>query len=144
MAWGIFWRVFLSELCASAALMAFFLVTPLKPLLYGSEWVFWHPTIAFGWFALLLLGSLLRGGNGVLYLAWGRLLGKTDLFWRRLHNWTGGLYVALAVANIMVAHAVPFRTWLQLKTFGPLIALIAFSVWAARHLADARHAETNA
>lgn len=144
MAWGIFWRVLLSEFCASAALMMLCLVTPAKPLLYGSEWILWHPTIAFGWFALLLFGSLLRGGNGLLYLAWGRLLGGSDFFWRRLHSWTGGLYVVLAIANIVVARMVPFRTWLQLKTFGPLLALIGFSVWAARHLANARRAETSA
>lgn len=99
----------LSELCASIALMAFCLVTPLKPVLYGSEWVLWHPSIAFGWFALLLLGSLLHGGNGLLYLAWGRPLGKPGSFWRRLHGWAGGLYVALAIANIAVAHAISFH-----------------------------------
>ncbi|WP_181885635.1 septation protein IspZ [Trinickia dinghuensis] len=132
----------LSELCASAALMAICLVTPLRPVLYGSEWVLWHPTIAFGWFALLLLGSLLRGGNGLLYLAWGRLLGRPESFWRRLHGWAGGLYVVLAITNIVLAHAVPFRTWLQLKTFGPLFALIGFSVWASRNVTNARRAET--
>lgn len=140
MAWGIFWRVWLSNLCASAALMVICLLTPLKSVLYGGQWVLWHPTIAFGWFALLLLGSLLRGGNGLLYVVWGRLLGRPESFWRRLHAWTGGLYVVLAIANIAVAHAVPFRTWLHLKTFGPLLAMIIFSIWAARHLANNRQA----
>lgn len=136
MVWGIFWRVWLGELCASLALMALCLVTPLKPLLYGSRWVLWHPTIAFGWFALLLLGSLVLGGNGLLYLVWGKLLRRPESFWRRLHALAGGLYVVLAIANIVVASTVPFHTWLLLKTFGPLLVLIAFAVWAAYHLAN--------
>ncbi|MFM0692899.1 septation protein IspZ, partial [Paraburkholderia graminis] len=142
--WGIFSRMFVGEPLASMALMALCLVTPLKPLLYGGQWILWHPTIAFGWFAVLLLGSLLRDGNGPLYLIWGRPLGKPESFWRRLHGCAGGLYVVLAVVNIAVAHVVPFRTWLQLKTFGPLLALIAFSVWAARYLGDNRRAAGSA
>ncbi|CAB3662971.1 septation protein IspZ [Trinickia soli] len=136
MAWGIFWRVWLSEFCASLALMALFLVTPLKPVLYAGRWTLWHPTIVFAWFALLLFASLLRGGNGLLYLAWGRLLDRPESFWRRLNAWTGGLYVALAIANIAVAHAVSFRIWLHLKNFGPLLILLGFSVWAACHLTN--------
>ncbi|EDT06633.1 hypothetical protein BgramDRAFT_6606 [Paraburkholderia graminis C4D1M] len=37
--------MFLGELLASLALMALCLVTPLKPLLYGGQWILWHPTI---------------------------------------------------------------------------------------------------
>jgi intracellular septation protein A len=143
MAWGIFWRVLLSELCASVALMAVFLVTPLKPVLYDGGWVLWHPTIVFGWFALLLLGSLLHSRNGLLHVAWGRLLSQPKSFWRHLHVLTGGFYGVLAIANIGIAHAVPFRTWLQVKTFGPLVALIGFSILAARYLANARPVEAS-
>ncbi|WP_274533508.1 septation protein IspZ [Paraburkholderia dilworthii] len=124
--------------------MALCLLSPLKPLLYGPQWMLWHPTIAFGWFAVLLLGGLLRGGNGLLYLIWGGLLDKPGSFWRRLHGCLGGLYVVLALVNIAVAHVVPFRAWLELKTFGPLLALIGFSVWAARYLGDDRRAAGSA
>ncbi|WP_425468205.1 septation protein IspZ [Paraburkholderia guartelaensis] len=116
--------------------MGLFLVTSLKSVLYGSQWTLWHPTIAFGWFALLLFASLLRGGNGLLHVVWGRSLNRPESFWRRLNAWTGGLYVALAIANVVVANAVPFGIWLHLKNFGPLFVLLGFSVWAARHLTN--------
>lgn len=143
MAWGIFWRVLLSEIFASMGLMAVFLVTPLKPVLYDGRLVLWHPTIAFAWFALLLLGSLLHSGNGLLYLAWGRLLSQPKSFWRQLHAWTGSFYFVLAIANIGIAHALPFRTWLQVKTLGLLVALIGFSILAARYFPNARPAEAS-
>lgn len=135
MVWGIFWRIWICELCSSAALLAVFFATPLKQTLYNDRWVLWHPTIAFGWFSMLLLGSLARGGNGLLYLAWGSLLNNEQAFWRRLNLWTAVLFVVLAAANLFVGSLVPFTTWLDVKTFAPLLVQVLFALWAARRLA---------
>ena len=71
----------------------------------------------------------------------GQAAQQPKSFWRQLHIWTGRFYVVPAIANIGIAHAVPFRTWLQVKTLGLLVALIGFSILAARYFSNARPAE---
>lgn len=119
----------LCELVCAIAMLSFSFLSPLRFVLYEPAFVIWHPTIAFGGFAVILLASLVLRERGVLYIVWGSLLEQDVVFWRHLTVATAGFYAILAILNIIVSHAIPLTTWLHVKTFAPIVLLALFSLF---------------
>lgn len=137
MAWSIFRRALLSELCVSVVVDG---IVPVNTAKAAALWRLmgtlapdhrvWLVRVVRSWKLATRRQRPSLPRMETFTKEAGIVLETTSLVDR-------GLYLVLVIANVVVAHAVPFRTWLQLKTFEPLPALIAFSIWAARYLAYA-------
>lgn len=134
MAWGILWRVVVTLIVFNLVFLVCWMATPLRPYLYDPQFAVWKLTIAYTSFACLLFASLAFLDRGALFLCFGRSLSDDRSFWRRLTAWTAGFYVVVAALNVLVGKNLSFEAWLRAKTFGPLVALLAFSLMIPRFL----------
>ena len=134
MAWGILWRVFVTMIVYNLLFIACWMATPLRPYLYDPQFSVWKLTIGYAGFACFLFASLACLDRGALFLCFGRLLSDDRSFWRRLTTWTTGFYVIMAALNLLIGKDLSYEAWLRAKMFGPLVALLAFSLMIPRFL----------
>ena len=134
MAWGILWRVFVTLIVFSLVFLVCWMATPLRPYLYDPQFSVWKLTIGYASFACLLFASLASLDRGALFLCFGRSLSDDRSFWRSLTMWTAWFYIVMAALNILIGKSLSYEAWLRAKTFGPLVALLAFSLISSRVL----------
>ena len=86
------------------------------------------PTLIYLFFAVLLLGGLLRGKAMLKYVLEAAYDGLTDKGWRMLSlNW-GLFFLALAAANEVMRAMLSFDTWLSLKVWGVTALTFLFAM----------------
>lgn len=81
----------------------------------------WKPTVAYGIFALVFLGSMFVGERNLTERMLGHLTrGVPPRLWRRLNLAWVAFFVAAAGLNLFVAYHFPEATWVNFKLFGLL------------------------
>jgi intracellular septation protein A len=134
MAWGILWRIFVTLIVHNLVFLVCWMATPLRPYLYDPQFSVWNLSIGYASFACLLFASLACLDRGALFLCFGRVLSDDRSFWRSLTKWAAGFYVVMAALNLLIGKNLSYNAWLGAKTFGPLVALLAFSLVIPRFL----------
>lgn len=76
------------------------------------------PTIIYLFFAVLLIGGVLRGRALLKYVLEAAYDGLTDEGWRKLSLSWGLFFLALAGANELMRAVMSFDTWLTVKVWG--------------------------
>ena len=104
-------------------------------LFFGGLTIYFHdqrfiqikPTIIYSFFAILLLGGLMRGKALLKYLLQAAYEGLSEEGWRKLsRNWAL-FFIVMAVANEAMRAQLSFDTWLSVKVWGVTIASIIFA-----------------
>ncbi|MCB2015401.1 MAG: septation protein IspZ [Sphingobium sp.] len=102
---------------------------------FGGLTIYFHdqrfiqikPTIIYSFFAILLLGGLMRGKALLKYLLQAAYEGLSEVGWRKLsRNWAL-FFIAMAIANEVMRAQLSFDTWLSVKVWGVTLASIIFA-----------------
>lgn len=105
-------------------------------IFFGGLTIYFHderfiqikPTIIYGFFAVLLLGGLMRGRALLKYLLQAAYDGLNEEGWRKLsRNWAL-FFIAMAVANEVMRAHLSFDAWLSIKVWGVTIASFVFAL----------------
>lgn len=120
---SLIWRIFVFQGVASLML---FLCLRNTALMTDAALMPLKPTIGFLIAALALVAAQVGARISLVRTVFGARLELPGGFWRALSFALALCYLVLALANFVVARAVPFETWLVYKTFAPLIILLAF------------------
>lgn len=134
MTWGILWRLFVTLIVYNLVFLVCWMATPLRSYLYDPQFSVWKLTTGYASFSCLLFASLACLDRGALFLCFGRSLSDDRSFWRTLTVWTAGFYIVMAALNLLIGKSLSYEAWLRAKTFGPLVALVAFSLMIPRFL----------
>jgi intracellular septation protein len=122
------------------------LVTALVAALLGGLTIYIHdptfikvkPTVVYGIFALVLLGSQFIGDKPLLQRIPQRAIVMPDAVWRRVNLAWALFFVLCAVLNLYVAERFDEATWVKFKTFGftalMFVFLLAHAPFLARYL----------
>ena len=86
------------------------------------------PTIIYLFFALLLIGGVLRGRALLKYVLEAAYDGLTDEGWRKLSLSWGVFFLALAGANELMRAVMSFDTWLTVKVWGVTALTFLFAL----------------
>ncbi|MDX3900829.1 MAG: septation protein IspZ [Sphingobium sp.] len=85
------------------------------------------PTIIYIFFALMLLGGLLRGKPLLKYLLQAAYDGLSEEGWRKLsRNWAV-FFIFMAIVNEVMRATLSFDTWLAVKVWGVTIVSVLFA-----------------
>lgn len=118
---------------------AMFGISTLLVLVFGAATIFlrnprfiqWKPTILLWGMALFFLGSAYIGRQPLAQRMLGPALGDIQLSrrdWMRL-NWAWVVFcLATGLANLAVAYHADESTWVKIKTFGLMGAMMLFLV----------------
>ena len=88
-------------------------------------WIKVKPTVVYGTFGVVLLGSL-ASGHLLLKRVMGGAMALQDQGWRKLTLRVGGFCLALAIANEIFRRQLDTDTWTTVKTFGYGAAFFVF------------------
>ena len=96
------------------------------------------PTVLYGLFALVLVGSQYIGERPLMQRILSANLALPDLVWRRLNAMWAGFFLFCGVLNLVVAYRFSEQTWVNFKLFGMLALTFVFvlgqGLYLARHL----------
>lgn len=104
-------------------------------LFFGGLTIYFHdqrfiqikPTIIYSFFALMLLGGLVRGKALLKYLLQAAYDGLTEEGWRKLsRNWAF-FFIGMALANEVMRRSMSFDSWLAVKVWGVTIVSVVFA-----------------
>jgi len=84
------------------------------------------PSLVYGIFALVLLGSHFVGDTVLLQRLPQKMVVMPDAIWRRVNFAWVLFFVFCAVLNYVVAHHFDEALWVKLKLFGFSVLMIAF------------------
>lgn len=110
-------------------------LSALLVLFFGSLTIYFHdqkfiqikPTIIYVFFALMLVGGLLRGKPLLKYLFQSAYDGLSEEGWRKLsRNWAV-FFLGMAIANEAMRASMTFDTWLAVKVWGVTIVSFLFA-----------------
>ncbi len=110
-------------------------LSALLVLFFGSLTIYFHdqkfiqikPTIIYSFFALMLLGGLLRGKPLLKYLLQAAYDGLSEEGWRKLsRNWAV-FFIFMAIVNEAMRATLSFDTWLAVKVWGVTIVSVLFA-----------------
>lgn len=105
-------------------------------IFFGGLTIYFHderfiqikPTIIYGFFAVLLLGGLMRGRPLLKYLLQAAYDGLNEEGWRKLsRNWAL-FFIVMAAANEIMRANLSFDVWLSIKVWGVTIASFVFAL----------------
>lgn len=105
-------------------------------IFFGGLTIYFHderfiqikPTIIYGFFAVLLLGGLMRGRPLLKYLLQAAYDGLNEEGWRKLsRNWAL-FFIVMAAANEVMRANFSFDVWLSIKVWGVTIASFVFAL----------------
>lgn len=110
-------------------------------LLFQDEtFIKWKPTVLYGLFAAVLLGTERVTGRNPMKFVMGKQLALPAPIWQRLTLAWAGFFVAMAALNLFVAYSFSLDAWVDFKLFGTLGLTLAFVVgqafWIGRHAQD--------
>ena len=94
--------------------------------LHDPAFIKLKPSVVYGVFALVLLGSHLVGDQVLLQRLPQKMLVMPDVLWKRINLAWGLFFIVLAVLNYYVAHHFDEATWVKFKVFGFTLLMIAF------------------
>jgi intracellular septation protein len=96
------------------------------------------PTVLYGLFAAVLLGSHFFGERPLIQRLLAANLHLPDVIWRRVSLMWVGFFVFCGVLNLYVAYNFTEATWVNFKLFGMLGLTFAFvllqGLYLSRHL----------
>lgn len=107
-----------------AALFAIGIELPSRNVSVSVPYIKFKPTLAYLGFALLLLTSEFGLHVNVVRVVAGKRLGLPPSAWRQYLIELSGLFVALAILNVLVALAASVEAWINYKLFGALTLLL--------------------
>jgi len=122
---SVFWRAVAVQLLFALLAM---LALRNTALMSDPQLVQIKVTVLYVSLALVLSASQFIVKRSPLFLVFGNRLGMSAQFWQLLTYALALFYMALAVANILLAQAVTFETWAMVKTLAPLPALATFTL----------------
>ncbi len=109
----------------SAVLVVFF--GGLTIWFHDQRFIQIKPTIIYIFFAVLLLGGLVRDKPLLKYLLQAAYDGLSEEGWRKLsRNWAF-FFIAMAIANEAMRQTLSFDTWLSVKVWGVTIVSFLFA-----------------
>lgn len=96
------------------------------------------PTVLYGLFALVLVGSQFVGEQPLMQRLLSANLALPDFVWRRLNAIWAGFFLFCGVLNLVVAYQLSEQAWVNFKLFGmlglTLLFVLAQGLYLARHL----------
>jgi intracellular septation protein len=114
---------------------------------HNPIFVKWKPTIVFGIFGLIFLGSQFIGNKPLAQRMLEGLLETQAVeipltLWKRLNLMWGVFFIVLSMINIYVAYSFSTETWVNFKVYGVLTLLLVFSFGQAlclsRYLSESK------
>ena len=132
--WSVLWRIFALQLIVTVP--AFLIVQSSGVISDSNLIIMWKPTMVYAFMAVVLLLTRLRIKDGALSKIWGYRLRADAKFWRNAQVTLVALYICLAVANPIVAYALPLTQWVTYKMWAPLAIFILVSALLARQLSN--------
>jgi len=110
-------------------------------LLFQDEtFIKWKPTVLYGLFAVMLLGTERVTGRNPMKFVMGKQLTLPEPIWQRLTLAWAAFFVFMAALNLFVAYRFSLDAWVDFKLFGTLGLTLAFVVgqafWIGRHAQD--------
>lgn len=104
-------------------------------LFFGGLTIYFHdqrfiqikPTIIYSFFAVMLIGGLMRGKYLLKYLLQAAYAGLSEEGWRKLSLSWALFFVAMAIANEIMRATLSFDTWLAVKVWGVTIVSFLFA-----------------
>ena len=98
-------------------------------LLQDPVYIKWKPTVAYGLFALVFLGSMVIGERNLTERMMGHLTrGVPPRLWKRLNLAWVVFFLVAGALNLYVAYHFSEATWVNFKLFGLLGLTLAFIV----------------
>ncbi len=111
-------------------------------VLFGGATIYFHdeqfiklkPTVLYGCFALVLLGSQLVLKKNLMKSMMGGQLSLPDPIWTKLNLAWGLFFTLMGALNLYVAFNFPLEFWVNFKLFGFLGLMIAFVILQSFYL----------
>ncbi len=111
-------------------------------VLFGGATIYFHdeqfiklkPTVLYGCFALVLLGSQLVLKKNLMKSMMGGQLSLPDPIWTKLNLAWGLFFTLMGALNLYVAFNFPLDFWVNFKLFGFLGLMIAFVILQSFYL----------
>jgi intracellular septation protein len=105
-------------------------------LLLGNEtYIKWKPTVVNWLFAVMFLGSQFLGSKTFLERMMGGSMELPKAVWSRLNLAWASFFLAMGIANLLVAFNFDTNTWVNFKLFGMLGLTLAFVLGQALYMA---------
>jgi len=150
---GVYWAT-LAAMAASALQVSFFwlrhhkierlhLITLILILILGSMtlifhkpiFIQWKPSVIYWLFAAALIGSHFVGTKkSLLAVMLASKITLPDAIWKRLSYSWAYFFIAMGIANIIVAYHYSLDTWVYFKLFGTLGLTLLFAIAQSLYL----------
>lgn len=114
-------------------------------LLHDKTFIKWKPTVLYWLFAVVLVGSAMRGKN-IIQSIMSEQMELPDEAWSRLNLSWAGFFAIMGVANLLVAFILypnNDAAWVNFKLFGSLVLMLIFVVIQSLMLNRYLHKEEN-
>lgn len=106
-------------------------------LFHDETFIKWKPTVLYALFAAALLLAPRFTGVNPLRAMMGAQLTLPEPVWRQLTFAWVAFFVAMGVANLLVAYRFPLDVWVNFKVFGTMALTIVFviaqALWVGHH-----------
>lgn len=115
-------------------------------ILHDPSFIKMKPTVLYGAFALVLLGSQYIGEKPLIQRMLASNMKLPDAVWRRVNVMWAGFFLFCGVLNFYVARDFAEATWVNFKLFGmfglTLVFVLLQGVYLARHMEMPPDSET--
>ena len=114
---------------------------------HNPIFVKWKPTLVFGIFGIVFLGSQFIGNKPLIQRMLEKLLeGQShtipEKVWKKLNVAWALFFLALASVNLYVAYSFSTDAWVNFKVYGIMGILLAFSfiqaIYLTRYMSEAK------
>lgn len=95
---------------------------------HSETFIKWKPTVLYGCFAAVLLGSQLLLRKNLIRTVMEKQIALPDGVWHRLNLAWVGFFATMGVLNLYVAYTVSTASWVNFKLFGSMGLMLAFVV----------------
>jgi intracellular septation protein len=96
--------------------------------------IMYKPSVVYGVFALVLLGSHVIGDRVLLARLPQKAITLPDPVWRKVNFAWALFFIGCALLNLYVAHHYTEATWVKFKTFGFTALMFVFMIGHAPFL----------
>lgn len=109
---------------------------------HNDLFIKWKPTVLYGLFSAILLGSRLIFQRNIMQSIMGGQITMPSAIWDKLNYSWAGFFLLSGALNLYVAFSGHFTEsqWVNFKVFGLLALLIIFviaqSLWLGKHMTD--------
>lgn len=103
-------------------------------LFHDETFIKWKPTVLYAAFAAALIAARYGFGRNLIQSLMGKQVTLPAPIWDRLNLAWSAFFVAMAIANVVIAYRLSTEAWVNFKLFGSLGLTIAFIIGQAVYL----------